>query len=94
MLEGRRFWFVGIGGAGLSGYAIVARAWGAEVVGWDRYETPYLEHVRAAGIPVTVSDEPQAGARDAIQGIEKIIEGDAVAFHALCGKPSAQLVDA
>jgi UDP-N-acetylmuramate--alanine ligase len=60
LLEGRRFWFVGIGGAGLSGYAIVAKAWGAEVAGWDRYETPYLEHVRAAGIPVTISPNPEA----------------------------------
>jgi UDP-N-acetylmuramate--alanine ligase len=33
---------VGIGGAGLSGYALLARAWGAEVGGWDRVETPYL----------------------------------------------------
>jgi UDP-N-acetylmuramate--alanine ligase len=41
-LEGRRIWFVGIGGAGLSGYALLARAWGAEVGGWDRAETPYL----------------------------------------------------
>ena len=60
MLDGRRFWFVGIGGAGLSGYALVAQAWGAEVAGWDRYETPYLEHVRAAGIPVTISPDPAA----------------------------------
>lgn len=57
-LEGRSLWFAGIGGAGLSGYAVVARAWGAEVSGWDRKETPYLEHVRAAGIPVTLSPEP------------------------------------
>jgi UDP-N-acetylmuramate--alanine ligase len=56
-LEGRRLWFVGVGGAGLSGYAVLAKAWGAEVAGWDRYETPYLDHVRAAGIPVTISDE-------------------------------------
>ena len=48
---------MGIGGAGLSGYALVAKAWGAEVAGWDRHETPYLEYVRAAGIPVTISDE-------------------------------------
>ena len=56
-LEGRKLWFVGIGGAGLSGYAVVAQAWGARVAGWDRYDTPYLEHVRAAGIPVTIADE-------------------------------------
>ena len=35
-LEGRKVWFVGIGGAGLSAYAIVARSWGAEVAGWDK----------------------------------------------------------
>jgi UDP-N-acetylmuramate--alanine ligase len=64
-LDGRRLWFAGIGGAGLSGYAVVASAWGADVSGWDRNETPYLAHVRAAGIPVEVSDdppEPPAGA--------------------------------
>ncbi len=59
-LDSRRIWFVGIGGAGLSGYAVVARAWGAEVGGWDRVDTPYLERVRAAGIPVTIEPEPVA----------------------------------
>ncbi len=59
-LDGRRLWFAGIGGAGLSGYAVVSRAWGAEVSGWDRNETPYLAHVRAAGIPVDVSPDPPA----------------------------------
>jgi UDP-N-acetylmuramate--alanine ligase len=64
-LEGRHVWFVGIGGAGLSSYAVLARAWGAEVGGWDRVETPYLAYVRAAGIPVTIAPdppEPPAGA--------------------------------
>lgn len=58
-LEGRRIFFVGIGGAGMSAYAVLSHAWGAEVAGWDRYETPYLDHVRAAGIPATVSGEPE-----------------------------------
>jgi UDP-N-acetylmuramate--alanine ligase len=57
-LDGRTLFFVGIGGAGLSGYALLAHAWGADVTGWDRYETPYLEHVRAVGIPVELADEP------------------------------------
>jgi UDP-N-acetylmuramate--alanine ligase len=57
-LAGRRIWFAGIGGAGLSGYALLAAAWGAEVAGWDRNETPYLAYVRDAGIPVTVTCEP------------------------------------
>ena len=59
-LEGRKVWFVGIGGAGLSGYAILAKAWGAEVAGWDRMETPYLGNVRDAGIDVTIEPEPKA----------------------------------
>ena len=42
-MTGRRLWFVGIGGAGLSAYAQLARAWGAEVGGWDRVRTPYLD---------------------------------------------------
>ena len=45
-LDGRRIWFVGIGGAGLSAYATIASAWGAEVGGWDRVETEYLAPLR------------------------------------------------
>ena len=67
-LGDRRLWFVGIGGAGLSGYAVLAKAWGAEVAGWDRVETPYLEHVRATGIPVTIEAEP-AAAPDSFEAV-------------------------
>ena len=55
-LEGRRLWLAGIGGAGMSAYASLAHAWGAEVRGWERVRTPYLEHLK--GIVVEVSDEP------------------------------------
>jgi UDP-N-acetylmuramate--alanine ligase len=55
-LEGRRLWFVGIGGAGLSAYAQLASAWGAEVGGWDRADTPYLAPLE--GVPVEISPEP------------------------------------
>jgi UDP-N-acetylmuramate--alanine ligase len=55
-LAGRRIWFVGIGGAGLSGYALLARAWGAEVGGWDRVDTPYLRHLD--GVPIELASEP------------------------------------
>ena len=42
-LAGRRLYFVGIGGSGLSAYANIARAWGAEVRGWDAQETIFTE---------------------------------------------------
>jgi UDP-N-acetylmuramate--alanine ligase len=40
----------------MSAYASLARAWGAEVRGWDRVQTPYLEQLE--GIDVEISDEP------------------------------------
>jgi UDP-N-acetylmuramate--alanine ligase len=40
----------------MSGYALLAHAWGAEVAGWDRVETPYLAHL--AGIEVTIKAKP------------------------------------
>lgn len=55
-LAGRRIWLAGIGGVGMSGYALLARAWGAEVAGWDRVETPYLRHLE--GVAVDISPEP------------------------------------
>jgi UDP-N-acetylmuramate--alanine ligase len=49
---------VGIGGAGLSAYAKLARAWGAEVGGWDRVETPYLAGLD--GVRIDIGPEPAA----------------------------------
>ena len=49
-LATRRLHFVGIGGAGMSGLAIVARALGAEVTGSDRAESSYTARLRASGI--------------------------------------------
>ena len=59
-MTGRRLWFVGIGGAGLSAYAQLARAWGAEVGGWDRVRTPYLEPL--GDVPIEISPEPRVPA--------------------------------
>ena len=55
-MKGRRLWFVGIGGAGLSGYAQLARAWGAEVGGWDRVRTPYLDAL--GDVRIEIAPEP------------------------------------
>jgi UDP-N-acetylmuramate--alanine ligase len=55
-MKGSKLWFVGIGGAGLSAYAQLARARGAEVGGWDRVRTPYLDAL--AEVDVEISPEP------------------------------------
>ena len=56
-LEGRRFWFVGIGGAGMSALALVAHAWGATVGGSDRERSSYVERLEAAGVRVTIGHQ-------------------------------------
>ena len=48
--SGRRLHFVGIGGAGMSGLALIALELGATVTGSDQADSPYLARVRAAGI--------------------------------------------
>ncbi len=48
--SGRRLHFVGVGGAGMSGYARAAHALGAQISGSDRADSPYLERLRADGV--------------------------------------------
>ncbi len=48
--RGRRLHLLGVGGAGMSGYARAARALGATVTGSDRNETPYLARLREEGV--------------------------------------------
>jgi UDP-N-acetylmuramate--alanine ligase len=55
-LAGRRLYFVGIAGSGLSAYANVARAWGAEVRGWDVDETIFSATLD--GVAVDLGGEP------------------------------------
>src|SRR4051812_46912602 len=52
--RGRRLHFIGIGGAGMSGLALVARSLGASVTGSDRADSSYVERVRAAGVEVSI----------------------------------------
>lgn len=51
----RRLHFVGIGGAGMSGLALIARSLGAQVTGSDRAESGYTVRLREHGI------EPRIG---------------------------------
>ena len=56
-MNGRRLHFVGIGGAGMSGLALVAKTLGAEVSGSDRAESSYVERLRAAGIEPAIGHD-------------------------------------
>ncbi len=56
-LSGRRLHFVGIGGAGMSGLALVCADLGAEVSGSDRSDSSYLERLRAAGLEPAIGHD-------------------------------------
>jgi UDP-N-acetylmuramate--alanine ligase len=66
--KGRRLHFVAIGGAGMSGLAMIAREMGARVTGSDQVDTPYLEGVRGAGIaPVIGYDAANVPSDDDVE---------------------------
>ncbi len=52
----RRLHFVGIGGVGMSGLALVAHEAGARVTGSDRATSTYLEALREHGIEITMGN--------------------------------------
>ena len=54
---GRSLHFIGIGGAGMSGLALVAHALGARVTGSDQAESSYCERLRAAGITPVIGHD-------------------------------------
>src|ERR1700744_3718711 len=57
--EGRRLHFVGIGGAGMSGLALIAHKLGADVTGSDQGTSPYREPLRAEGIEPVIGHAAQ-----------------------------------
>jgi UDP-N-acetylmuramate--alanine ligase len=55
---GRRLHFIGIGGAGMSGLAIVALGLGARVSGSDRADSSYADRVRELGVEPVIGHDP------------------------------------
>jgi UDP-N-acetylmuramate--alanine ligase len=55
--SGRRLHFIGIGGAGMSGLALVCARLGATVTGSDRSDSSYMERLRAAGLEPVVGHD-------------------------------------
>jgi UDP-N-acetylmuramate--alanine ligase len=53
----RRLHFIGIGGAGMSGLALVCARLGATVSGSDRADSSYMERLRAAGVDPVVGHD-------------------------------------
>jgi UDP-N-acetylmuramate--alanine ligase len=63
--KGRQLHFVAIGGAGMSGLALVAERLGARVTGSDQAESSYLERLRAAGLDPSLGHDADSVPEDA-----------------------------
>jgi UDP-N-acetylmuramate--alanine ligase len=79
----RKLHFIGIGGAGMSGLALVCARLGATVTGSDRAESSYMERLREAGV------EPSVG-HDAAN----LPEGAEVVVSTAIGEDNPELVAA
>src|SRR4051794_1167995 len=55
--SGRRLHFIGVGGAGMSGLALVCARLGATVTGSDRADSSYMERLRAAGLDPVIGHD-------------------------------------
>ncbi|HET7053680.1 MAG TPA: Mur ligase domain-containing protein [Solirubrobacterales bacterium] len=53
----RRLHFIGIGGAGMSGLALVCAELGATVTGSDRSDSSYMERLRGAGLEPAIGHD-------------------------------------
>jgi UDP-N-acetylmuramate--alanine ligase len=60
-LQGRRLYFVGVGGSGMSAYANISRAWGAEVRGWDLHETIFTATLEGVDLDLGGNPVPPDG---------------------------------
>src|SRR4051794_27969804 len=98
--SGRRLHLVGLGGAGMSGYARVATQLGAQVSGSDRADGPTLPGLRALGVAVHVGHD--AGNVPAGDGVEVFHstaiplsnpEREAARARGLADRPRADLLE-
>jgi UDP-N-acetylmuramate--alanine ligase len=72
-IEGRELHFIAIGGAGMSGLALVCHVLGARVTGSDRADSSYLRRLREAGL------EPRVGhSADAVPAGADVVVSTAI----------------
>jgi UDP-N-acetylmuramate--alanine ligase len=98
--RGRRLHLVGLGGAGMSGYARVATQLGARVSGSDRADRPALAGLRELGVEVHVGhDAANVPAGDDIEVVHSTAipaanpEREAARARGLADRPRADLLE-
>jgi UDP-N-acetylmuramate--alanine ligase len=71
MEEIKRYYFIGIGGIGMSALARYVKAMGADVAGYDRSPSELTAQLESEGIPITFEDD-----RSTIESALKVISED------------------
>jgi UDP-N-acetylmuramate--alanine ligase len=74
--SGRELHFIAIGGAGMSGLALVCAGLGARVTGSDRAESSYLARLRDAGLEPRIGHDPDQVPADAEVVVSTAIADD------------------
>ena len=80
-LSGHRFYFIGVGGIGMSGLARYFRRRGAEVAGYDRTPSELTNQLQSEGIDVQFNEDPRmipAEFRDAAPADVMVVRTPAV----------------
>ena len=72
-MAGRNVHFIGIGGVGMAGLAVLVKARGADVSGCDLGRTPRTAWLEAQGIPVAVGHSPAH-----LDGVDEVVVTPAV----------------
>ena len=72
-MAGRNVHFIGIGGVGMAGLAVLVKARGADVSGCDLGRTPRTAWLEALGIPVAVGHSPAH-----LDGVDEVVVTPAV----------------
>lgn len=82
----KKIHFIGIGGVGMAGLAVLLKAEGHEVSGCDLYETPRTRWLEAQGIPVAVGHDPHHVADIDEVVVTPAVHDDNPEFVASCGR--------
>ena len=74
--QGRELHFIAIGGAGMSGLALIAHRLGARVTGSDRADSTYLRRLREAGLEPRLGHDADAVPEGAVVVVSTAVPDD------------------
>ena len=81
-MSGKKIHFIGIGGVGMAGLAVLLKADGNEVSGCDLYASPRTRWLESLGIPVALGHDPSHVAEADVTVVTPAVHADNPEFQA------------